>query len=80
MDLQIATALLELLFIFVILAALCHQRERIGVAPLTMAFGAMMFFGTLMSAAEVYAPLPWGGDFNVSQLAVFLPLLSVCDL
>ena len=76
MDLQIATALLELLFIFVILAALCHQRERIGVAPLTMAFGAMMFFGTLMSAAEVYAPLPWGGDFNVSQLAVFLPLLT----
>lgn len=76
MNLQIATALLELLFIFVILAALCHQRERIGVAPLTMAFGAMMFFGTLMSAAEVYAPLPWGGVFNVSQLAVFLPLLA----
>ncbi|MBR7121676.1 MAG: PAS domain S-box protein [Lentisphaeria bacterium] len=76
MDLQIASALLELLFVFVILAALCHQRERIGVAPLTMAFGAMMFFGTLMSAAEVYAPLPRGGEFNVAQLAVFLPLLT----
>ena len=74
MNLQIVTAFLELLFVFVILAALCHQRERIGVAPVTMSFGAMMFFGMLMSAAEINAPLPWGGQFNVAQVAVFLPL------
>ena len=66
MNLQIVTAFLELLFVFVILAALCHQRERIGVAPVTMSFGAMMFFGMLMSAAEINAPLPWGGQFNVA--------------
>jgi PAS domain S-box-containing protein len=76
MSLQISTALFELLFIFTVLAALCHQRERIGVAPFTMAFGAMMFFGTLMSAAEVYAKLPWGWSFNVAQISVFLPLLA----
>lgn len=76
MDFQIATAFLELLFIFVILAALCHQRERIGIAPVIMTFGAVMFFGTLMSAAELYAPLPWGGQINVARFAVFLPLLT----
>ena len=76
MDLQIATAFLQLLFIFVILAALCHQRNRIGVAPVTMSFGAVMFFGTLMSAAEVCAPLPWGGQINIAQFSVFLPLLT----
>lgn len=76
MSLQISTALFELLFIFTVLAALCHQRERIGVAPFTMAFGAMMFFGTLMSAAEVYAKVPWGWSFNVAQVSVFLPLLA----
>ena len=76
MDFQIAAVVLELLFIFVILAALCHQRERIGVAPVTMAYGTMMLFGVLMNAAEIYAPLPWGGVFNVAQTAVFLPLLA----
>jgi hypothetical protein len=76
MDLQIASVFLELLFVFVILAALCHQRERIGVAPVTMAYGTMMLFGVLMNAAEIYAPLPWGGQFNVAQTAIFLPLLA----
>ena len=70
MDLQIAATFLELLFIFAILAALCHQRERIGIAPVIMAFGTVMFFGAIMSAAEVSAPMPWGGVFNVAQLAV----------
>ena len=76
MDLQIAATFLELLFIFAILAALCHQRERIGIAPVIMAFGTVMFFGVIMSAAEVSAPMPWGGVFNVAQLAVYLPLLT----
>ena len=73
MDLQIVTAFLEILFVFVILAALCHQRERIGSAPVTMAFGAFMFFGMIMSAAELTSALPWGGSFRVAQVAVYLP-------
>ena len=55
MDLQIIAAFLESLFIFVILAALCHQRERIGIAPVLMAFGTIMFFGVIINAAEVAA-------------------------
>ena len=76
MLLQIVTAVLELLFIFVILAALCHQRERIGVAPVTMAFCTVMLFGTLMNAAEFFIPLPWGWELNVAQVVIFLPLLA----
>ncbi len=76
MVLQIVTAVLELLFIFVILAALCHQRERIGVAPVTMAFCTVMLFGTLMNAAEFFIPLPWGGELNAAQVIIFLPLLA----
>lgn len=76
MILLIITALFEILFIFVILAALCHQRERIGVAALTMVFGTVMCFGALMSAAEVYLPLPWGLELDVSRTVVGLPLLT----
>ena len=75
MDLQIIAAFLESLFIFVILAALCHQRERIGIAPVLMAFGTIMFFGVIINAAEVAAPLPWGGTFDVAEVAIYLPLL-----
>ncbi|MBQ9786570.1 MAG: PAS domain S-box protein [Lentisphaeria bacterium] len=73
---QIVIALLELVFIFVILAALCHQRDRIGVSPLIMAFATFLCFGTLMSAAEVYLPLPFGIELNVPQTVIFLPMLA----
>ena len=76
MVLQIVTAALEMLFIFVVLAALCHQRGRIGVAPVTMAFCTVMCFGTLMNAAEFFIPLPRGGEMNVAQVVIFLPLLA----
>ena len=76
MILLLVTAFLELLFIFVILSALCHQRERIGVAPLTMAYGTIMCFGTLMCASEVTIPLPGGLEFEVAKVVVFLPLLT----
>ena len=76
MFLQIVTAFLELIFIFVVLAALCHQRERIGVAPMVMVFSTVLCFGTLISAAEVFLPLPGGGELNVAQVVIFLPLLA----
>ena len=76
MFLQIVTAFLELIFIFVVLAALCHQRERIGIAPMVMVFATVLCFGTLISAAEVFLPLPWGGELNVAQVVIFMPMLA----
>lgn len=73
---QLISALFELIFIFVILAALCHQRERIGEVPAAMAFCAIIFIGIIMGAAEVDLPLPGRWSFSVSQVVIFMPLLS----
>ena len=76
MNLETVTAFLELLFVFVILAALCHQRGRIGAAPLAMAFTAVSFFGILLNAAEVYVPLFPGWEISLSHVVINLPLLT----
>ena len=72
---QILTAFLEMTFIVAVLTALCHQRKRIGVAPAIMAFGAILFFGNLMSAADVVFYVGrWSFDF--ARVLVYLPLLA----
>ena len=76
MNLQIVTAFLELLFVFVVLAALCNQRGRVGAAPLAMAFAAAAFFGILLSAAEVYIPLAGNWEVSLSHVVINLPLLT----
>ena len=63
-------------FLFVLFAALDHQRRRIGGAALTMAFCATLFFGCMATAAGLRLPLPWGGSANYSQTIVHLPLLT----
>ena len=64
------------LFLFVLFAALDHQRRRIGGAALTMAFCATLLFGCIATAAGLRLPLPWESSADYSQTVIHLPLLT----
>ena len=63
-------------FLFVLFAALDHQRHRIGGAAPAMAFCATLLFGCMATAAGLRLSLPWGGSVDYSRTIVHLPLLT----
>lgn len=76
MTLRLILALLGEIFIFVLIAALEHQRRRIGVAAILMAFCTTLLFSCIATAAELV--LPWfdGQSAEFSLVAVHPPLLA----
>ncbi len=77
MMLRLCLALMGEVFIFVLLAALEHQRRRIGVASLLMAFCATLLFGCIATAAGLTVPWFNGQSVNFSMVVVHPPLLAV---
>ncbi|MDD3886221.1 MAG: ATP-binding protein [Victivallaceae bacterium] len=66
----------ETLFVFVTLALLYNQRRVIGRAPFSMTLGMLLLFYYLTRAADCRVLLPGEFDFEISGIAVYMPLLA----
>ena len=74
--LRLTMAVLGQVFLFVLFAALEHQRRRIGSAALAMTFCATLFFGCVATAAGLRLPLPGGEYADYGRIVIQLPLLT----
>ena len=69
-------ALMEMVFIFIMLLVFFQQRRAIGRAAFYLAFGFLQFFSYFVIAADVQGHIAGGMTFSVGELVFFLPLLA----
>ena len=69
-------ALVEMIFIFIMLLVFFQQRRAIGRAAFYLSFGFLQFFAYFVIAADVQGYLAEGLNFSVGELVFFLPLLG----
>ena len=77
MALRLSVAAFEGIFIFVFLAALLHQRNKIGDFAFGMSFCAVLFFGCIAAAADLKLPWPGGVETDFRQTVIQIPLMTL---
>ena len=77
LTLRLSIAALEEIFIFVLFAALAHQKKRIGETAFYMSFCAVLFFGCVAAAAHLKLPWPGGYEVDFRQIVIQIPLMGI---
>jgi len=66
---------LEMIFLFTLLAALCHQRKTIGRAAFGMVVALLLLFQNLTVAGEFTVRLSGESYFYLGEVVFFVPVL-----